>query len=206
MGHPAFGHAGERALAALVPGGFHHAAHSVRVVTLLEPGLDLSPEVVDGIFKHSKGRAGGVFARGGALASLTSEGRAVRAADLFAYACHDLDDAYLLGTLRREDLPPGAVKVLGAEPETVRRALVPSTVRASLERGDISLDPEAESGAAALRSFLYDRLYEGARISAQTAFVRSLFESLWGAALERPRQFVATLGSPVSPLGNPTSP
>src|SRR4051794_34706403 len=32
MGHPAFGHAGERALAALVPGGFHHAAHGVRVV------------------------------------------------------------------------------------------------------------------------------------------------------------------------------
>src|SRR5262245_5205256 len=27
LGHPAFGHAGERALAAIVPGGFHHAAH-----------------------------------------------------------------------------------------------------------------------------------------------------------------------------------
>src|SRR6516164_4593733 len=25
LGHPAFGHAGERALAAIVPGGFHHA-------------------------------------------------------------------------------------------------------------------------------------------------------------------------------------
>src|SRR5438477_4502036 len=46
LGHPAFGHAGERALAAIVPGGFHHAAHGVRVVTVLEPGLDLAPETV----------------------------------------------------------------------------------------------------------------------------------------------------------------
>src|SRR5262249_34334582 len=93
LGHPAFGHAGERALAAFVPGGFHHAAHGVRVVTELEPGLDLAPEVVDGILKHSKGRSGSVFARGAALTHLHREGLVVRAADLFAYACHDLDDA-----------------------------------------------------------------------------------------------------------------
>src|SRR5262245_44207172 len=60
LGHPAFGHAGERALAAIVPGGFHHAAHGVRLVTVLEPGLDLLPETVEGILKHSKGRSGPV--------------------------------------------------------------------------------------------------------------------------------------------------
>lgn len=193
VGHPAFGHAGERALAAFVPGGFHHAAHGVRVVTQLEPGLDLSPEVVDGILKHSKGRAGSVFARGASLGHLTREALAVRAADLFAYACHDLDDGYLLGLLRPNDLPKPAREVLGTTPADVRCVLVTRTVRASLAAGDVSIDPETGEALRELRDFLYERLYEAPRIAAQTAFVRSLFELLWEAALERRAAFDAAL-------------
>ncbi|HMI88451.1 MAG TPA: HD domain-containing protein [Polyangiaceae bacterium] len=193
LGHPAFGHAGERALAAFVPGGFHHAAHGVRVVTELEPGLDLSPEVVDGILKHSKGRAGSVFARGAPLGQLTREALAVRAADLFAYACHDLDDAYLLGALRPSDVPKPARDVLGTTPGDVRRVLVLRTVRASMVAGDVSIDSETGEALQAMRDFLYERLYEGPRIASQTAFVRSLFEMLWEAALERRAAFDAAL-------------
>jgi dGTPase len=193
LGHPAFGHAGERALAAFVPGGFHHAAHGVRVVTELERDLDLSAEVVDGILKHSKGRAGSVFARGAALGHLTREALAVRAADLFAYACHDLDDAYLLGVLRPSDLPTRVREVLGTTPGDVRCVLAGRMVRASLTAGDISLDPETGEALQVLREFLYERLYEAPRVAAQTAFVRSLFELLWEAALERRAAFDAAL-------------
>jgi len=193
VGHPAFGHAGERALAAIVPGGFHHASQGVRVVTVLEEGLDLAPEVVDGILRHSKGRAGTVFAQGGGLTSLTREALVVRAADLFAYACHDLDDAYLLGELRRQDLPSRVVALLGAEPAEVRRALVTRTLESSLHRGDVSIDLEAEAALGELRSFLYDRLYEAPRIGRQTSFVRALFQWLWECDCVRPREFDAEL-------------
>jgi dGTPase len=193
LGHPAFGHAGERALAAFVPGGFHHAAHGVRVVTELEPNLDLSGEVIDGILKHSKGRAGSVFAKGAPLGHLTREALAVRAADLFAYACHDLDDAYLLGVLRPSDLPKRAREVLGTAPADVRCVLVGRTVRASLTAGDVSIDAETGEALQVLRDFLYERLYEAPRIARQTAFVRSLFELLWEAALERRAAFDSAL-------------
>ncbi|MET0594734.1 MAG: hypothetical protein ABW133_18680, partial [Polyangiaceae bacterium] len=178
-----------------VPGGFHHAAHGVRVVTELEPGLDLSPEVVDGILKHSKGRSGSVFARGAALTHLHREGLVVRAADLFAYACHDLDDAYLIGALRPADLPKRARDVLGTMPAEVRCTLVSRTVRTSLIAGDVSLDPETNEALHELRDFLYERLYEAPRIGRQTAFVRSLFELLWEAALERRSSFDTALES-----------
>src|SRR6187399_962099 len=61
LGHPPFGHAGERVIDALVPGGFSHYEQSLRIVDQLENnglGLNLSWEVRDGIAKHSKGKSG----------------------------------------------------------------------------------------------------------------------------------------------------
>ncbi len=193
LGHPAFAHAGEKALASVVPGGFHHAAHGVRVVTVLEPGLDLAPETVEGILKHSKGRAGAVFGRGGGLGSVTREALVVRAADIYAYACHDLDDAYLLGLLHRHDVPSRVVAILGTEPDEVRRVLVDRTIASSNARGDVSLEAEAEAALGDLRAFLFERLYEARRISSQTACVHTIVEWMWGVACERPRDFCAVV-------------
>lgn len=186
LGHPAFGHAGERALASLVPGGFHHAAQSVRVVTVLEPDLDLSAPVVDGILKHSKGKSGAIFRRGAALSSTSQEALVVRAADLYAYACHDLDDAFLLGVLTPSDVPPRASRVLGTTHEQVKAELVARTVTHSLWHGDVGLDDEAFTALGDLRTFLYERLYEGPRIAAQTASVRTIVEVLSEAAENDP--------------------
>ena len=58
LGHTPFGHAGERALNAVMPGGFAHYQQSVRVVERLEKngeGLNLTLEVRNGILCHTKG-------------------------------------------------------------------------------------------------------------------------------------------------------
>lgn len=189
LGHPAFGHAGEKALASLVPGGFHHAAQGVRMVTDIEPGLELSAPVIEGILKHSKGRSGAIFARGAAHAVLTPEARVARAADLFAYACHDLDDAYALGALRPDQLPRRVTAALGNTPSSVRQSLVERTVAASWSEGELSLDAETEAALQELRAFLYESLYEAPRIARQTSFVRALIESLWEVACTHEGRF-----------------
>src|SRR5262245_3745582 len=61
LGHPPFGHAGERALDAAMAqyGGFDHNAQSLRVVTRLErryplfDGLNLTWETLEGLTKHN---------------------------------------------------------------------------------------------------------------------------------------------------------
>ena len=61
LGHPPFGHAGERALDACLKahGGFDHNAQTLRVVTSLEhrypefDGLNLTWESLEGIVKHN---------------------------------------------------------------------------------------------------------------------------------------------------------
>ena len=61
MGHPPFGHAGEKVLDYCIRnhGGFNHNIHSIRLVTELEKayqnfdGLNLSINTIDGIVKHN---------------------------------------------------------------------------------------------------------------------------------------------------------
>ena len=57
LGHTPFGHAGERALNRLCPGGFKHYEQSVRVVTKLEKdgsGLNLTWEVLTSVLGSTK--------------------------------------------------------------------------------------------------------------------------------------------------------
>jgi dGTPase len=109
LGHPPFGHAGERALDACLKeaGGFDHNAQSLRVVTALErrypafDGLNLTWEALEGIVKHNgpltRAIPAGIaeFDRAYDLelwsfASL--EAQVAGIADDIAYDAHDIDD------------------------------------------------------------------------------------------------------------------
>ena len=76
LGHTPFGHAGERVIDELMPGGFNHYEQSLRVVDVLENegrGLNLTWEVRDGIAKHSKGKSGAPVGMDTALRASTIE-------------------------------------------------------------------------------------------------------------------------------------
>ena len=101
LGHTPFGHAGERIIDALMPGGFNHYEQSLRIVDVLENdghGLNLTWEVRDGIAKHSKGKSGAPVGMPPALRASTIEGQIMRVADLIAYVNHDIDDAIARGS------------------------------------------------------------------------------------------------------------
>ena len=133
LGHPAFGHAGERALDACLKahGGFDHNAQSLRVVTALEhrypgfDGLNLTWESLEGIVKHN----GPLIARDGKelpryrelgvpvgiadfvevfdleLWSFASlEAQVAAVADDIAYDAHDIDDGLRAGLFSVDDL------------------------------------------------------------------------------------------------------
>src|SRR5258705_8118488 len=133
LGHPPFGHAGERALDACLRahGGFDHNAQTLRVVTALEhrypdfDGLNLTWESLEGIVKHN----GPLTERNGApvgrcrehgipvgisnydrtydleLWSFASlEAQVAAIADDIAYDAHDIDDGLRAGLFAVDDL------------------------------------------------------------------------------------------------------
>jgi len=133
LGHPPFGHAGERALDRCLAacGGFDHNAQTLRVVTALErrypafDGLNLSWETLEGIVKHN----GPLTARDGSLVQAyrerglphtvavhnrmqelelwsfaSAEAQLAAIADDIAYDAHDIDDGLRAGLFVLEDL------------------------------------------------------------------------------------------------------
>ena len=123
LGHPPFGHAGEKALNYCMSnfGGFDHNIQTLRIVTLLEnkyydfKGLNLSIETLDGLIKHNgpilntskynkilgknifKGKIN--FYKNPSLESQISS-----ISDDIAYNSHDLEDGLKAGLFKIDDI------------------------------------------------------------------------------------------------------
>jgi dGTPase len=112
LGHPPFGHAGERTLDRLMTphGGFEHNAQSLRIVDVLEEryptfrGLNLSWEVREGIVKHSTRYDRPQVQEFDASLAPCLEAQIVDFTDEIAYNAHDIDDGLKSGMLDPEDL------------------------------------------------------------------------------------------------------
>ncbi|MDO8400235.1 MAG: deoxyguanosinetriphosphate triphosphohydrolase [Bradyrhizobium sp.] len=133
LGHPPFGHAGERALDTCLQahGGFDHNAQTLRVVTSLEhrypefDGLNLTWEALEGIVKHNgpltgrNGAAVGRYADNGIPAGISDymaaydlelwsfaslEAQVAAIADDIAYDAHDIDDGLRADLFTVDDL------------------------------------------------------------------------------------------------------
>jgi dGTPase len=133
LGHPPFGHAGERALDACLKahGGFDHNAQTLRVVTSLEhrypefDGLNLTWESLEGIVKHNgpltarDGSALGRYRERGVPSGISDylgiydlelwsfaslEAQVAAIADDIAYDAHDIDDGLRAGLFGVDDL------------------------------------------------------------------------------------------------------
>ena len=151
LGHTPFGHAGERALDAVMPGGFAHYRQSVRVVERLEKngeGLNLTWEVRNGILCHTKGEP-----------AATLEGQVVRLADHIAYINHDIEDALRGGIIFPMDIPLEISNVLGfTHTERVNRLIV-DAVDASMDKDSILQSPEVGQAMLALKDFMFASVY-----------------------------------------------
>src|SRR3954453_1845123 len=195
LGHTPFGHAGERVIDSLMPGGFNHYEQSLRIVDHLENegrGLNLSWEVRDGIAKHSKGKSGAPVGMTLELRSSTIEGQIMRVADLIAYVNHDIDDAIRAGILRVEDLPEAPISQLGRTSSARIGTLVKGVVTETLAGGltEIRMSARILDALLALRSFLFESVYENSMATAEFQKASDILSGLWNKVRERPAEFL----------------
>lgn len=214
MGHSPFGHAGERALDAVMHdyGGFDHNAQSLRVVLSLErkyaafDGLNLSWETLEGLAKHNGPVAHGhpvtkVLAATQSWRNLdlhtyaSAEAQVAALSDDIAYLTHDVDDGLRAKLLSFPDLAEVAltanaiaatdhldahrrsyeltrrmITVMIADCVTTTRANLTALAPASPDdirnapSATVGFSPDMTASIAALRKFLFARVYRHDRV------------------------------------------
>ncbi len=151
IGHPPFGHEGERILSKIcrrhgLP-SFQHNIQSIQFLDCFErkgTGWNLSLQVLDGILCHDgevnvtglrpqREKTFELFDRelerksedpAIPLYPMTLEGCVVRLADTIAYIGRDIEDAIELGFISRSDIPASCVAALGSTNGTMVHTLV----------------------------------------------------------------------------------
>ncbi len=194
LGHTPFGHAGERVLNGLTPGGFHHVRQSLRVVEKLERdgrGLNLTFEVRDGIRRHSKGQ-GGLLTPSSEHCATTLEGQVVRLADIIAYVSHDLDDAIRGRVISEADVPRDISQILGNRHSVRIDRMVRDLISASVmhERLRVGLSPHMDQAIRDLRSWLFDHVYRAECVQSEFDKAAHVLQELYVFFIRNEDRFV----------------
>lgn len=182
VGHSPFGHTGEDALTPYVAGEWHHAAQSVRVLSVLEP-LNLTWETYDGIRAHSWKID---------PPPATPEGMLCRFADRIAYLTHDVEDAVRAGVITHADLPDLPCRTFGEPGSGWIGRMITAVVEGTLQAGEVAMDPPVAEAMDVLRDFMFERVYLRPEVEDQRRQAIRVIGDLVDHYLERPADIPET--------------
>ncbi len=191
LGHPPFGHDGERFLSVVSQkyglGKFHHNIQSLRVVDVIAKkgeGLNLTFQTRDGILSHNGEVHNQILEPDPAKTEkdlqdyirqmeagkradtkpATLEGCVVRITDTIAYIGQDIDDAIRIGLIKREQLPEKATSVLGTSNGEIIETLVNDVVETSFGKNYVGFSARVADALLALKRFNYREIYKSPKL------------------------------------------
>ena len=206
IGHPPFGHDGERWLSDLCRtsgiGYFLHNVQSVRFLDKVERkgrGWNLCLQTLDGILCHDgethnqvlqperkktfETLEGEITTKKESpdfpLLPMTLEGCVVRMADSISYIGRDLEDAIRLGMIRRSDLPAECVRLLGDTNGTIVYRLVTDVIENSFQTPHIAFSPQISEALEKLKGFNLERIYMNPEIKRGQDTLKNMFAMLF---------------------------
>ena len=179
LGHTPFGHAGERALNNIHPGGFKHYEQSLRVVDVLErdgQGLNLCYETRMGILNHTHGAPDD-----------TREATCVRLCDRIAYINHDLDDSIRAGIIRSYAVPERIRRDCGERNSERINSLVTDLIKNSTG-GELRMSPNMQETFQFFHSYMYSDVYTNPLAKGEEDKVQGILEKLYEYYVKNPEK------------------
>ena len=211
LGHPPFGHAGEKVLSKLcIENGIGAFCHNVQSVQFLEQvekkgvGWNLTLQTLDGIFCHDgevhhqilRPQQGKTFntlleqisrQKNSAPRTpqpMTLEGCVMRFADTIGYIGRDMEDAIRLRLITRDDLPEEATACLGNTNGTIVYRLVSDVIERSYGQPYIGFSTATADALLALKQFNYQRIYYHPKLKKNARIIERLFARLFNRFLD----------------------
>ena len=203
IGHTPFGHTGERVLNDICIkeniGYFRHNAQSVRSLKDIE-GVNITLQTLDGILAHNgemlqskympKEKTKEQFLEeleksfveenfDIKIVPMTLEGCVVRICDIIAYIGRDIEDAIVVGSIKREDLPKEITKVLGDNNSIIVDTIIKDIILNSYNKGYISFSTEIYEALMNLKKWNYKNIYNSKEATKNEDIIKKYFYKLF---------------------------
>ena len=209
VGHAPFGHAGERQLNRICEreniGYFCHNSQSVRILKDLE-NKNISVQTLDGILAHNgemllnkyepnynksvnefltdleKTFSEKDYSK--KIVPMTLEASVVRISDVIAYIGRDIEDAIMLGDIKRENLPEEVVEVLGNKNSSIVEALEDDLIENSIGKEYLCFSDRIFNALKILMEWNYRNIYDKASLN-DKALLEEKFNKLFDIYLDK---------------------
>jgi dGTPase len=208
LGHVPYGHDGERKLNELtldtLSEHFIHSSQSVRALMHLEDhgkGLNLTLQVLDGILchngewmlkeylpKYKKTPEEFLIEYKNSwkdkdapkkMIPMTLEGCVMRISDIIAYIGRDLEDAIMLGLIKRQDLPKEEKDVIGDTNKSIINNIVTDIINNSYGKEFLKMSDEVYEAINSFSKFSIGAIYQNPKKSTEDEKIKYMFEVLF---------------------------
>lgn len=207
LGHVPFGHVGERILNQISlengEGYFNHNIQSVRTLMFLEQngeGRNITLQVLDAIMCHNgelpmhayypthktekefmseyeaSYQEKEVIKK---FKPMTLEGCVVRVSDIIAYIGKDIEDAFTLGVIQKEEIPESITRVIGENNRDIVNTFVSDIIKNSKDKSYIQMSEPIFKALVDLKEFNTQHIYEKANTEEDIAYYEKMFRTLF---------------------------
>ena len=216
IGHTPLGHAGEAILNDIsqreLNEYFAHNIQSVRNLMIVEnkgKGYNISVQVLDGIMCHNGEMLSSKYEpipktkeeflreyeesyrdlqKANQNRPMTLEGCVVRISDIIGYIGRDIEDAIMIGKLKRSDLPKEIVSVLGDNNKEIIDTIVKDIITNSMDQAYIKMSDDVYQALLSLKKFNYQHIYNLSLSKEEIAYYEKGMNRLFDRYLEDIKQ------------------
>lgn len=188
IGHTPLGHEGEYLLNEIslreLGEYFAHNIQSVRHLMIVEHegrGLNLCIQVLDGVMCHNGEILDSTYTptkkdkeeflreyedaykdlkKANQNHPMTLEGCVVRISDVIGYIGRDIEDAIMIGKIKREEIPKEISSVLGTTNKDIVNTIILDIIKNSMDKPYIKMSDDVYKALFALKKFNYEHIYK----------------------------------------------
>ncbi len=208
VGHTPFGHKGEQCLDEICRkeniGYFKHNAQSVRCLKDIEE-INLSLQTLDGILAHNgellqdryepKNKTKEEFLKELKLSfeedkytkkisPMTLEGCVVRVCDIIAYIGRDIEDAIIVGSIKREEIPKEITAILGNNNSDIVDTIAKDIIKNSIGKNYLCFTKDVFNAIMNLKEWNYKHIYNSKEACKNEKLIKEYFYKLYHLYLE----------------------
>ncbi len=116
---------------------------------------------------------------------MTLEASVVRLSDIIAYIGRDIEDAIIVGTIKREDIPEEITKVLGNTNAQIVNKLIMDVIENSINKPYLKFSDEVFESLIKLKKWNYEHIYNSKEATKNLDILEKAFYELFDYYIEK---------------------